>query len=96
LLDDVSLQPVTRPADLDDENLVREKMLDCLDRCTKTIGAAKRDLILRYYIGQQRAKIQNRQALAQELGISVNALSIRACRIREELGACVRQCVHNG
>lgn len=96
LLDDAAPQTVTSPPDPDDEKVVREKMLDCLEGCTKTIDAAKRDLILRYYIGKQQVKIKNRQALARELGISVNALSIRACRIREKLGACVKQCVSTG
>jgi hypothetical protein len=31
--------------------------------------------------------------MAVEMGITVNALSIRACRIRDKLEACVRKCL---
>jgi hypothetical protein len=37
-------------------------------------------------------KIENRRSLAQTLGITVNALSIRACRIRDKLESCVKKC----
>jgi len=46
-------------------------------------------LILRYYQGEQRAKIENRRALAERLGLTINALRIRASRIRSRLEACV-------
>jgi DNA-directed RNA polymerase specialized sigma24 family protein len=71
----------------------REKLMSCLDQCTHGLQPVNRDLIIRYYYGEQRVKIENRRALAQELGISINALSIRACRIREKLEACVQQCL---
>ena len=76
----------------DDEGKRREHLLSCLDQCTEKLDPAHRDLIIRYYHGEQRVKIQNRVTLAQELGITINALSIRACRIRGKLEACVRDC----
>ena len=76
-----------------DDRELRERMLDCLDECTEKLEVTQRELILSYYIGKQRAKIENRRALAKSLGITINALSVRACRIRDKLEACVRQCV---
>lgn len=70
----------------------KEVLLNCLERCTSELPSANRDLITKYYIGKERVKIENRQALAKRLGITMNALSIRACRIRDKLEACVRQC----
>jgi DNA-directed RNA polymerase specialized sigma24 family protein len=70
----------------------RETLLNCLDRCTSELTSANRDLITKYYIGKERVKIESRRALAQTLGVTMNALSIRACRIREKLEACLRQC----
>lgn len=70
----------------------RETLLNCLERCTSELTSANRDLITKYYIGKERVKIENRRALAKRLGITMNALSIRACRIRDKLEACVRQC----
>jgi DNA-directed RNA polymerase specialized sigma24 family protein len=65
----------------------------CLDRCIGKLDPSSRDLITKYYIGKERAKIENRRSLAESLGISVNALSIRACRIRDRLEKCVRECI---
>ena len=65
----------------------------CLDRCIGKLDPASRDVITKYYIGKERVKIENRRSLANSLGISVNALSIRACRIRDKLEKCVRECL---
>jgi len=73
-----------------------ETLLNCLERCTSELTAANRNLIRKYYIGKERVKIENRSALAKGLGITMNALSIRACRIRDKLEACVRQCAAMG
>jgi DNA-directed RNA polymerase specialized sigma24 family protein len=69
------------------------QMLKCMGACIEKLDPAKREIIVRYYVGKERAKIENRRALAESLGITTNALSIRACRIREELEACVRGCM---
>jgi DNA-directed RNA polymerase specialized sigma24 family protein len=82
--------------DKDVEKEEKEKMLQCLDHCTAKLDAASRGIIVRYYHGQEREKIDNRRAMAEGLGISVNALSIRACRIRDKLEACVGNCVERG
>jgi DNA-directed RNA polymerase specialized sigma24 family protein len=75
-----------------DEKERKEKMLDCLEHCTEKLETASRRIIIRYYFGEERAKIENRRALAASLNISVNALSIRACRIRDKLENCVGKC----
>ncbi len=76
-----------------DEKETKEKRLDCLDKCTGKLETEKRDLIVRYYFGEERVKIENRRSLAESLGISMNALTIRACRIRDKLEICVKNCV---
>ncbi len=75
------------------QNEIKEKMLYCLEQCTGKLAPSNRELILRYYIGTERVKIENRRALAESLGMTMNALSIRACRIRDKLEACVRTCL---
>ena len=70
----------------------KERMLQCLDRCSAKLEASQRELIFGYYSGEQRVKIENRRSLAQTLEITVNALSIRACRIRDRLENCVKEC----
>ena len=95
-LDDVLRQRQTiqlAAPDEDEEKKVREKMLDCLQHCTDKLDSTSRDVIVNYYYGTERIKIENRRRLAESLGISGNALSIRACRIRDKLETCVGKCV---
>ena len=75
-----------------DEDLAADQRIHCLDVCLQRLAPDQRQLILEYYHGDQRVKIENRRNLAVRLGLTVNALSIRACRIRDGLEDCVRSC----
>ena len=70
-----------------------ERTRTCLERCAGKLDAKSRELILRYYGGRRGEKIDNRRAQAGELGLTANALAIRACRIRDQLELCVRECL---
>jgi DNA-directed RNA polymerase specialized sigma24 family protein len=83
---------VARPSRTDAADVAREKLLDCLERCLGKLPPADRELILEYYRGEQRAKIEHRSRLAASSGLTMNALSIRACRIRNKLETCVDAC----
>lgn len=98
-LDDVLRKPQANrlaASDHDDENEKWEKMLDCLEQCTGKLEPPNREVIFGYYYGEERVKIENRRALAQRLDISTNALTIRACRIRDKLESCVGKCISEG
>lgn len=69
--------------------------LICFDRCIEEIGVENRDLILGYYEGEGREKIDNRLALAKKLGIPLNALRIRVHRIKRMLEECIANCLQN-
>ena len=69
-----------------------QHLLDCLENCLHELEAEDRQLILDYYQGEQREKIERRRTLAASLGLTMNALSIRACRIRNRVEACLRSC----
>jgi DNA-directed RNA polymerase specialized sigma24 family protein len=71
----------------------REAEMECLDHCIGKLSAKSRDLVLRYYAEEKHSKIINRKDLAAELGIALNALRIRAHRIRASLQQCVSQCL---
>jgi DNA-directed RNA polymerase specialized sigma24 family protein len=72
-----------------------ENLLECLDCCLQKLEPRDRELILEYYVGEQRAKIESRRNIAAKLGLTINAVSIRACRIREKLEACMKTCTLN-
>jgi DNA-directed RNA polymerase specialized sigma24 family protein len=65
----------------------------CLEQCLDHLSAENRNLVLQYYQLERKAKIDQRKALAKGLGIRLNALRIRAHRIRLTLQECVRKCV---
>lgn len=70
-----------------------EKEYACLERCVQNLSVNNRVLVLQYYQEEKRAKIDHRKHLAAQLGIAVNALRIRACRIRAALQECVTNCL---
>ena len=69
----------------------RERHLNGLNRCLEKLPPADHQLILEYYQGDKRAKIEKRSELAARYGLTLNALSVRACRIRNKLERCVRK-----
>jgi hypothetical protein len=66
--------------------------LACLGRCLGRLKPEDRDLIVEYYRDAKRERIDRRRALATRLGITMNALGIRAWRLRASLETCVGAC----
>jgi DNA-directed RNA polymerase specialized sigma24 family protein len=62
--------------------------LECLNRCLLELPIEDRTLILQYYEDKK-----GRAGLANMLSISMNALWLRACRIRDKLEQCVLGCL---
>jgi DNA-directed RNA polymerase specialized sigma24 family protein len=69
-----------------------ERRFDCLDRCLQQLAAYDRALILEYYSGDEGRRIEHRRQMSARLGLSPNAFTIRACRIRGILEACLNAC----
>lgn len=80
----------------DDSQVAREQRLDCLDRCLDGLRPDQRELAIEYYRDARRQRIEHRRGLAEKLGISMNALGIRACRIRDTLKTCMEGCRKEG
>ena len=72
---------------------VKEQTYDCLERCIGKLTERSQDLIRRYYAEDKQKKIALRKSLAEQLGISLNALRARALRVREELQVCIERCL---
>ena len=86
-LDD--LGPVAAPLHQPEENTQQA----CFDLCLGKLPIESRRLVLQYYQDERRCKINNRQALAESLGLPLNALRSRVQRIRDKLEQCVTKCV---
>lgn len=67
----------------------RERLLELLDDCLRELTVETRKLLLEYYRDEKRARIEHRREMAERMGITVNALKIRVCRIRSKLERCV-------
>jgi DNA-directed RNA polymerase specialized sigma24 family protein len=85
-----------RLADARHDEALREQRLDGLDRCLEQLKPEQRMLIVEYYRDAGRQKIEHRRALADRLGLSMNALAIRASRIRDALSTCLERCRTSG
>lgn len=65
----------------------------CFDHCLNELPMENRRLVLGYYQHDKRQKIDGRQAMADQLGLPLNALRSRVQRIRDRLEQCVKRCV---
>jgi len=71
---------------------IQERRLDCLDRCLHALKPEQRSLAIEYHRDARRQRIDRRRSLAAQLGITMNALGIRACRIRDAIEVCLDAC----
>ena len=87
----VPLPPVlvSEPFETDESELE----YSCLERCMERLTPHNRQLILEYFEEDKRAKIERRKELTQRLGISLNALRIRAHRVCASLKKCISECL---
>jgi DNA-directed RNA polymerase specialized sigma24 family protein len=84
--------PVEDPRQIEKDavaELQRSQRLERQRRCLERLRPEERDLIAAYHVGRGRERIQARRALATRVGIGLNALRIRAHRIRSWLMTCV-------
>lgn len=86
-LPEIPVAPVDGAAEQQSEKL------KCLDECLGRLTGAKRRVIVDYYRGEKREKIENRRRLAEKLAIPQNALRSRAVRLRDRLEACILNCL---
>lgn len=76
-----------------DDAADQEARATCLDHCLGELPRGARELILRYESGDRGDRIARRRDLAAELRIPLNALRIRAHRVRLKLEECLTRCM---
>jgi DNA-directed RNA polymerase specialized sigma24 family protein len=82
-----SFQPIS------EDQQKHDTRLECFNICLQSLPAESREIIISYYQGEKHAKIENRNHLAKRLGIPLNSLRIRTCRIRAKLEECISDCL---
>ena len=90
-----SKRPLPAPP-VQPDNTEVEQRCSCLEKCLKTVTTPEEaELVVRYHEGDGQARITNRKMLAEELGISLNALRIRICHIQARLRPCIEECMRD-
>lgn len=85
-----NLQPTAPIAEEHDDEQPR---VECLKLCLDRLPPESREMILQYYQGEKRTKIENREKLAVASAVSPHVLRNRAYRLRDHLQACVGACL---
>jgi DNA-directed RNA polymerase specialized sigma24 family protein len=84
-------QPQSQPTDSGRAELEYR----CLERCIAQLSEEDRALLLKDYGAKGQTQADRRKALADELGITLNALRIRVYRIRIALKECIEKCIQD-
>lgn len=87
----VLVAPLAAPSE--EEQRAEQVLYDCLENCIRALDAGSRNLVLEYYVGEKRDRIEQRRRLAERLGITPAVLRLKAYRIRLGLQKCVAVCV---
>jgi RNA polymerase sigma factor (sigma-70 family) len=75
------------------QQMQEERLLECLNRCLQNLPPESLHLITNYHQGEESTNKARRKELAQALGIPLNALRIRAYRIRSAIEECMEKCL---
>lgn len=93
-----SLRPKEIPYESVPEVVVQQRNPDpareCLQQCLTLLPPNQRELVLDYHLNRKKAKIDLHRTMAEELGLSPNALRLRIHRIRANLEKCVLECLN--
>ena len=82
----------TPPTPPDTDEL--ERRSNCLDRCLEQVATPEeRRLVLRYHEKEKQERIRTRKELADESGLTINALRIKVHHIHARLRPCIQDCL---
>jgi DNA-directed RNA polymerase specialized sigma24 family protein len=70
-----------------------EQRHECLEHCLKRFRKDDREVLLRYFQDDRKAKIDHRKELADSLEISLNTLRMRIHRLKLALHDCIVDCL---
>ena len=91
--DDLAVSRTDESGDEEHLRLERERRVECFEECLRRLPEETRTFIVEYYREENGLKIEQRKAQAARLQTTLNALRLRASRLRRELGACIESCL---
>lgn len=78
-----------------EQNLIEQEQTNlttsCFNDCLANFPIEQKLLIIEYF-SVEMTKAEQRQSLADKLGININALRVKAHRLRQDLVKCVENC----
>ena len=80
-------------AEREQRRQAQERRLECFEECLRKLPDETRTFIVEYYREENGLKIEQRKAQAAQLKTTLNALRLRASRLRRELAACINSCL---
>lgn len=73
---------------------MKELLLQSLEQCWEQLSSQEQTVLLRYYLEAPPQTVsENREQLARELGMTVNALRVMTHRVRGKLRRCIERLI---
>ena len=82
----------TSSEDSTEEDELRDRQMKCLEGCLTKFPSEQRKLLTDYFDTNEETLIPTRKRLAEVLGITLNTLRIRVCRLKLKLEKCTKEC----
>jgi DNA-directed RNA polymerase specialized sigma subunit, sigma24 homolog len=83
----------THMSDENDDAIVKEEQLKCLERCTARLSEQEQWLLAEYYSLRGNLKLEHRRNLAEQLNITRAALTLRIFHLKQKLKKCINDCL---
>jgi DNA-directed RNA polymerase specialized sigma24 family protein len=92
----VTFEEMPDPPSVTQESLEQKERNACYQHCLNSLSPEDHVLIVEYSDHEHQTNREARRALAERKGMTMTALRIRVCRIRDRLAACKADCLKNG
>ena len=66
-----------------------------MEVCLSSLADTTRSFIIEYFKEDDGTKIPHRKHMAEEMNTSLNALRLRASRLKREVARCTEECTRN-
>jgi len=76
---------------VEDDAVMRERQLTCLEECLGHLKEHDRTMLLEYYQFNGRAKLDQRRKMAKQMNISRETLALRIFHLKQKLKKCVSE-----